>query len=222
MSPAVGNLCHTLQYTFHNPHLLEEALTHRSAAGHSNERLEFLGDSILNMVIAAQLFAAYPQASEGELSRLRATLVKGDTLAELARELALGDCLRLGAGELKSGGKRRASILANALEAIFGAVFLDSDFVTCRQLILNLYQNYLNNLPTAEALKDPKTQLQEYLQARGLPLPAYKILEVSGEVHAQRFTVECNTGAVCTIAVGSSRRKAEQQAAQQALEAIGE
>ncbi|NJN45386.1 MAG: ribonuclease III, partial [Candidatus Competibacteraceae bacterium] len=154
-------------------------------------------------------------------SRLRATLVKGDTLAELARELALGDYLRLGSGELKSGGKRRASILANALEALFGAVFLDSDFASCRQLILSLYQHCLKNLPTAEALKDPKTQLQEYLQARGLALPAYKILEVSGEVHAQRFTVECNAGAVCTIAVGDSRRKAEQQAARQALEAIG-
>jgi ribonuclease-3 len=221
VSPAIDKLCRTLQYTFRNSQLLDEALTHRSATGRSNERLEFLGDSLLNVVIAAQLFATYPQASEGELSRLRATLVKGDTLAELARELALGDCLRLGSGELKSGGKRRASILANALEAIFGAVYLDSDFATCRQLILTLYQQCLTNLPAADALKDPKTQLQEYLQARGLALPTYTVLEVSGEAHAQRFTVECNTGTVRTSAVGDSRRKAEQQAARQALEAMG-
>jgi ribonuclease-3 len=210
-----------LGYVFKEPQHLEEALTHRSAARPNNERLEFLGDALLNVIIAAELFKRYPRATEGELSRLRATLVKGDTLAELARRLNLGDYLRLGAGELKSGGFQRDSILANGLEAIFGAVYLDSDFETCRCLILNLYVNLLAKLPTVEELKDPKTRLQEHLQARQQALPIYTVLEVTGEAHAQCFTIECNImGTVCTTAVGSSRRKAEQEAARQALEMI--
>ncbi|MCP5419680.1 MAG: ribonuclease III [Gammaproteobacteria bacterium] len=220
MNPSVIGLCRVLKHTFGTPVLLEEALTHRSAIGHSNERLEFLGDAILNFVIAERLFNDYPQASEGELSRLRATLVKGETLAEIARQIGLGDYLRLGPGELKSGGNRRSSILANALEAVFGAVYLDSDFVICRHLILRLYEGCLANLPTANELKDPKTRLQEYLQARGLALPVYRILEISGEAHAQQFTVECSAGTHHTVAVGDSRRKAEQEAARQLLALI--
>ena len=219
MNPPIVKLCQALGYEFCNSQLLAEALTHRSATGRNNERLEFLGDAILNFVIAAELFKSYPQASEGELSRLRANLVKGDTLAKLARELVLGDYLYLGSGELKSGGFRRTSILADALEAIFGAVYLDSDFETCRRLILSLYRDRLAELPAVDELKDPKTRLQEYLQARQQALPIYNVLSISGEAHAQRFTVECHiAGALRTIAVGSSRRKAEQEAARQALQ----
>jgi ribonuclease-3 len=221
VNPPIARLCQALGYAVRDTQLLAEALTHRSAAGRNNERLEFLGDAILNFVIAAELFRSYPQASEGELSRLRANLVKGDTLAKLARELVLGDYLRLGSGELKSGGFRRTSILADALEAIFGAVYLDSDFETCRGLILGLYRYRLAELPAVDELKDPKTRLQEYLQARQQALPVYNVLAVSGEAHAQSFTVECYiAGALRTIAVGTSRRKAEQEAARQALELI--
>jgi ribonuclease-3 len=213
-------LCQALGYAFRNPRLLDEALTHRSAAGPSNERLEFLGDSILNFVIAEELFRVYPIASEGELSRLRASLVNGETLAKLARSLALGDYLSLGSGELKNGGFSRASILADALEAVFGAVYLDSDFETCRQLILGLYREYLVKLPAVAELKDPKTRLQEYLQARQRALPVYSVLEVTGKAHAQSFTVECSAETLRTVAVGSSRRKAEQEAAHKALQLL--
>jgi ribonuclease-3 len=218
---STDRLCKALGYNFKEPQRLQEALTHRSAARPNNERLEFLGDAVLNVVIAAELFKRYPRATEGELSRLRANLVKGDTLAELARNLKLGDYLRLGTGELKSGGFQRDSILANGLEAIFGAVYLDSNFETCQWLILDLYDNLLAKLPTVEELKDPKTRLQEHLQARQQPLPVYTVLEVAGEAHAQCFTIECHVPeAVRTTAVGSSRRKAEQEAARQALEMI--
>lgn len=221
MTLSSDRLCQALGYAFKESQRLEEALTHRSAARPNNERLEFLGDAVLNFVIAAELFRRYPRATEGELSRLRANLVKGDTLAKLARHLNLGDYLRLGAGELKSGGFQRNSILANTLEAILGAVYLDSDFETCRCLILELYDNLLIQLPTVEELKDPKTRLQEHLQARQQALPVYTVLEVTGEAHAQSFTIECNImGTVCTTAVGSSRRKAEQEAARRALEMI--
>lgn len=193
---------------------------HRSAGSRHNERLEFLGDALLNAVIAAQLFEEYPQASEGELSRLRASLVKEATLAELARRLKLGEFLCLGLGELKSGGFRRASILADALEAVFGAVYLDSGFRACRRLILNLYREHLAKLPPVEHLTDPKTRLQEHLQAQQRMRPVYRVLEISGEAHEQRFTVECNVDDVRTVAVGASRRKAEQEAARKALKLI--
>lgn len=213
-------LCRHLGYEFHSPRLLEEALTHRSSGGRHNERLEFLGDALLNCVIAEELFKAYPYATEGELSRLRASLVKEDTLARLARDLSLGDYLRLGSGELKSGGFRRASILADALEAIFGAVYLDSDFETCRRLILRLYRQCLADLPAVDELKDPKTRLQEYLQSRQQGLPVYQVVEVTGEPHAQNFKVECIIDNRRTMAMGKSRRKAEQEAARQALEQL--
>lgn len=220
MSGSATGLCHALGYEFHNPRLLEEALTHRSAGVRNYERLEFLGDALLNCVITEELFRAHQRASEGQLSRLRASLVKEDALARLARDLSLGDYLRLGSGELKSGGYRRASILADALEAIFGAVYLDSDFHTCRQLILRLYQPCLINLPEAGDLKDPKTRLQEYLQSRQQALPLYQVVEISGEPHAQSFKVECIADDLRTIAVGKSRRKAEQEAALKALEQL--
>lgn len=220
MSAALAKLCHALEYQFRDTRLLEEALTHRSASGPHNERLEFLGDAILNFVIAAALYSAYPKASEGELSRLRASLVKQDTLAELAGRLELGSCLRLGTGELKSGGFRRASILANALEAIFGAVYLDSGLEACRELILHLYRERLAGLPAVGELRDPKTRLQEYLQAHQRALPVYTVLAVTGEDHAQRFTVECQADNLRTVAVGTSRRKAEQEAARRVLEQL--
>ena len=220
MNLSSARLCQALAYQFRNENVLAEALTHRSATVRNNERLEFLGDSILNCVIAGELFNEYPQASEGELSRLRASLVNQDTLAGLARILHLGEYLNLGGGELKSGGFRRASILADALEAVFGAVYLDSDFATCRQVILRLYSNALANLPDVNKLKDPKTRLQEFLQARQQALPTYNVLEITGEAHDQRFKIECVLTEICTVAVGTSRRKAEQEAARKALELL--
>ncbi len=204
-----------LGYRFQAPELLIQALTHRSVGGGHNERLEFLGDSILNFVIAAELFARFPSATEGELSRLRASLVKEDTLAELARQLDLGEHLILGSGELKSGGFRRASILADALEAIVGSIFLDGGYEQAKAFILRLYQARLGNLSPDVNLKDPKTLLQELLQSRRLGLPEYRVVSVDGAPHEQSFRVECRLGdldALCQ-AEGSSRRKAEQAAA---------
>jgi len=215
-----ARLCTNLGYVFQQPGLLEEALTHRSASPRHNERLEFLGDALLNLVIADYLFQRYPQASEGELSRLRANLVKGEALAELARGLNLGQSLRLGQGELRSGGPQRESILADALEAIFAAVYLDGGLESCRRLILHLYQDELEGLASAGELKDPKSRLQEYLQAHQQPLPVYTVLEIRGEPHLQSFTVECAVAGCRAVAVGSSRRKAEQDAARQVLEQL--
>ena len=220
MNSAIARLCTALGYVFQQPDLLEEALTHRSASPHHNERLEFLGDALLNLVIAEYLFQQYPQPSEGELSRLRANLVKGETLAGLARGLRLGEGLRLGQGELRSGGPQRESILADALEAVFAAVYLDRGLEACRALILNVYRDGLAGLANASELKDPKTRLQEYLQARQQSLPIYSVLEIRGEPHAQSFTVECAVTGCRAVAVGSSRRKAEQDAARQVLEQL--
>jgi ribonuclease-3 len=220
VNPPLSRLCAALDYVFQQPDLLEAALTHRSVSARNNERLEFLGDALLNLIIAEYLFQQYPGASEGEMSRLRASLVKGETLAELARGLKLGDWLRMGPGELKSGSFRRESILSDTLEAIFAAVYLDSNFATCRDLILRLYRDWLAKLVSAGELKDPKTRLQEYLQARQQPLPIYNVLEIRGEPHTQSFVVECVTAAARTVALGNSRRKAEQEAARLALEKI--
>ena len=211
----------TLDYRFREPTLLDMALTHRSAGGFNNERLEFLGDAVLSVVIAEWLYQTRPRASEGELSRLRASLVNREALAAIARSLHLGDVLHLGSGELKSGGFRRDSILADALEAVFGAVYLDGGFEACRQVIRSLYESRMAELPSASHLKDPKTRLQEYLQARQQALPLYKLLEITGEAHAQRFTVECVVGEQHrTMATASSRRRAEQEAARRVLERI--
>jgi ribonuclease-3 len=220
VSAAIDPLCAVLGYTFQRPEWLDEALTHRSASAHNNERLEFLGDALLNLVVAEVLYHRYPRASEGELSRLRASLVKGETLAGLARALKLGENLRLGPGERKSGGARRESILSDALEAVIGAVYLDGGLAACRDLILKLYQENLEGLASAGELKDPKTRLQEYLQAHQRPLPTYSVLEIHGEPHVQSFTVECAVPEARAVAVGGSRRKAEQEAARQLLEQI--
>ena len=215
-------LSRQLDYTFNDESLLIEALTHRSAASVNNERLEFLGDGILNFVIASWLFQCYPNMQEGDLSRLRASLVNKDSLASIARDLDIGDYIELGSGELKSGGRRRESILADAVEAVFGAVYIDSGFDTCRELVLRLYADKLENIPDVQTLKDPKTRLQELLQSHRYPLPAYTVLEVSGKAHNQVFKVECSIENLdcVTTAQGKSRRKAEQAAAQLAIEEL--
>ena len=216
---ALTPLCSQLGYAFSNEALLTEALTHRSAASVNNERLEFIGDGILNFVVAARLFEQYPEMQEGDLSRLRASLVNKDSLADIAKVLGLGEYIRLGSGELKSGGRRRDSILADAVEAIFGAVYLDSGFDTCRSLVLRLYADKLQNIPDVQTLKDPKTRLQELLQSRRYSLPVYTVLEVSGKAHKQCFTVECRIEELECVATaeGRSRRKAEQAAAELAI-----
>lgn len=202
--------------------LCDQALTHRSAPGANYERLEFLGDALLGFVIGEQLYRQFPRATEGELSRLRAALVKRETLASIARELSLGEHLRLGSGELKSGGFRRDSILADTVEALIGAHYLVLGTDVTRDFVLGLYRERLKELPSADSLKDPKTRLQEYLQGRGLPLPEYTLLETSGEAHRQVFRIACSVAArdLTVEAVGSSRRKAEQAGAEAALKAL--
>lgn len=223
MSSITHKLCRALDYTFNDERLLQQALTHRSAARENNERLEFLGDSILSFVISTELYCRFDSIDEGTLSRLRASLVKGDTLAILAKELDLGDYLQLGPGELKSGGFRRGSILADTLEAIFGAIFLDSDVATVKQVILALYEERLQAVDPSMALKDPKTRLQEFLQSRSLSLPEYEVTDVQGKAHEQHFTVTCTVPTLSepVVAQGNSRRKAEQAAAQHALHQLG-
>ncbi|HDY82831.1 MAG TPA: ribonuclease III [Halieaceae bacterium] len=218
----VARLQRALDYVFTDPQLLTLALTHRSAGGHNNERLEFLGDSILNHIIAEALYQQFPQAREGDMSRMRASLVKGDTLAEVARELQLGDYLVLGPGERKSGGHRRSSILADAFEAVVGAVLLDSTVERCRMSVLGWFAVRLEQLSRGAADKDAKTQLQEYLQGRRNPLPEYELLGVQGEDHKQQFRVACRLQkpALIVEGAGSSRRKAEQAAARCALQRL--
>jgi len=208
-----------LGYRFTHIDLLEQALTHRSFSSHHNERLEYLGDSILNFTIADALFDRFAGANEGELSRLRARLVKKETLAEIARTLELGDLMKLGSGELKSGGFRRDSILADGLEALLGAIYKDGGIAACSAVIYKLYSERLAQLDLAQPMQDPKTRLQEYLQARGHPVPEYSVTKITGETHDQQFTVECRVVAFgfTTIGLGTSRRRAEQHAAEQAL-----
>ncbi len=215
-------LCRILGYQFNNMELLTQALTHRSAANKHNERLEFLGDSILSIVISDALYHQFPKATEGDLSRMRATLVRGDTLAKIAQEFKLGEYLHLGPGELKSGGHRRESILADAVEAIIGAAYLDSDLETSRALLLAWYEVRLKEIQPGVNQKDAKTQLQEHLQGFKKPLPDYQVVKVEGEAHDQTFTVECRISDMsqAVIGVGSSRRKAEQMAAAQVLELL--
>jgi ribonuclease-3 len=218
----VSRLQRSLGYAFRNEGLLRDALTHRSAGASNNERLEFLGDSILSFVVTDELYHRFPACDEGDLSRYRARLVKGETLAAAARLYHLGEYLRLGPGELKSGGFDRDSILANAVEAIIGAVFLDSGLDEARKFILNTLKDHLDVIATAGSAKDPKTQLQEIMQGRRLPLPEYSVLSVGGEAHAQTFTVACRFHGCPepTVGVGGSRRKAEQDAAQKALDTL--
>ena len=213
-------LARRLGYKFVDDQLLTTALTHRSVTKHNNERLEFLGDSVLSCVISDLLFKYRPDADEGDLSRLRARLVREETLAQVARGLVLEEFLRLGEGELKSGGFRRASILADALEAVLAAVFLDGGFQATYQVIETLFTPLLETLPAAESLKDPKTRLQEWLQARGLELPRYELLDQSGPDHKRTFKVACYAGSQdhAWTSQGSSRRRAEQAAAELALQ----
>jgi ribonuclease-3 len=208
-----------LAYSFRQPELLRQALTHRSHSSPHNERLEFLGDSVLNCTVATLLFQQFPNLKEGELSRLRANLVRQEALAEIAAELGLGDALRLGEGELKSGGFRRPSILADALEAILGAVYLDAGFEAARTAIERLYQSRIELIDPRHTGKDAKTALQEWLQGRRLPLPHYELMETLGEAHAQEFVVHCSIPAIDLQVTGrgGSRRAAEQEAAQSAL-----
>lgn len=211
-----------LNYQFNNLNLLEKALTHRSYHANNNERLEFIGDSILNFVIAAALFKRFDKLTEGELTRVRAQLVNQDCLAGLAFELNLSEQMRLGEGELKSGGFRRPSILADALEAIFGAIYLDSDILQAQSVILMIYANLLENINPKELAKDAKSFLQEKTQAQKLGVPQYNVLQIEGEAHQQTFYVECLISdlKIRTTGVGSSRRQAEQNAAKAALEQI--
>lgn len=208
-----------LGYSFAQVALLQQALTHRSHSAPHNERIEFLGDSVLNCCIALELYQRFGELKEGELSRLRANLVRQETLAELAQELGLGDWLRLGEGELRSGGFRRPSILADALEAVFGAVLLDGGFVAAHGVIRGLYASSLCRLDPLAPGKDAKTLLQELLQARKIPLPQYAVVATQGAAHNQQFQVECQIPqlAIRTTGFGASRRIAEQEAAQLAL-----
>lgn len=215
-------LSQQLGYVFTQPHLLQRALTHRSYAADHNERLEFLGDSILGCVISRHLFGEFPHLAEGELSRLRSNLVREETLATLAQKLDLGSYLLLGEGERKSGGFRRPSILADGMEALFGAVFLDADFAAAEKVVLNLYVPYLAKIDVNTLGKDGKTLLQEYLQSKRLPLPLYTVKTIQGEAHSQQFHVECAIPSlkITTQGAGNSRRNAEQQAALAAYQKI--
>ncbi len=211
-----------LGHTFQDASLAHAALTHRSAASKHNERLEFLGDSVLNCAVARMLYDEHPLADEGALSRLRATLVSGQTLALVAADVGLGHHLKLGPGELRTGGSRRASILADALEALLGAVYLDAGFETAAAVVSRLFARRLADLPSSDSLKDPKTVLQEALQAQGLALPVYTLTAVLGEAHRQSFAVTCEVGALDlrSVGEGSSRRRAEQHAARLLLEKL--
>ncbi|MDE2347435.1 MAG: ribonuclease III [Gammaproteobacteria bacterium] len=206
-------------HVFTRPELCLTALTHRSAGSRHNERLEFLGDSVVNCAVARLLYEEYPGADEGALSRQRATLVSGETLARIAAECNVGDHLRLGSGELKTGGFRRASILADALEAIVGAIFLDAGFDAAYAVVRRLVGPRLADLAAPALLKDPKTRLQEALQGRGLALPEYQLTAVSGEAHDQSFAVRCDVAAfgLKTTGAGASRRRAEQAAAERMI-----
>lgn len=218
----VARLQRALGYVFRDQALLQTALTHRSYCSPHNERLEFLGDAILNAVIARSLFDRFPDLPEGDLSRLRASLVRQDSLHQQAVSLSLGDCLRLGEGEQKSGGQQRPSILADALEALFGALWLDAGFDAAGEVISRVYENKLNQLTSGQGVKDAKTRLQEHLQGARIALPQYLLASTEGEAHAQQFTVACviDSLQIRTEGRGGSRRAAEQVAAERALKAL--
>lgn len=212
-------------YQFSTKELLEQALTHRSySRSVNNERLEFLGDSILNLIISRHIYQRFADASEGDLSRLRAVLVKQASLAQVARDLGLGEFILLGGGEMKSGGHRRDSILSDAMEAVIGAIYLDSDFNQTETVVLRLYEFQLNQLNQEDNLKDPKTRLQEYLQGRKMEIPSYTVVKTSGKSHSQLFTVDCVLAELDMHAEGqgSSRKKAEQLAAQKLLQRLNQ
>jgi len=227
MSTTPANQAHLLAtrlgYEPQDRALFMVALTHRSAEGPNNERLEFLGDSVLNLLLSERLYREFPIASEGDLSRLRARLVSEEPLAEIAQEMQLGELLLLGSGELKTGGHRRQSILADAFEALCGALYLDGGLEEVRARIGPMFESRIAGLPEPSTLKDAKTRLQEFLQSRGYPLPAYTVKRTTGEPHAQTFLVSCSVphAGVETEGEGPSRRRAEQIAAQAALQALG-
>jgi ribonuclease-3 len=215
--------CTLTGYQFRQQDLVEQALTHRRfSRRNNNERLEFLGDSILNLIISNHIYLRFKDADEGDLSRIRASLVKEESLAQIAMDISLGDHIRLGGGELKSGGFRRASILSDALEALIAAIYLDSDYAQTEATVLRLYHGQLQTVDENANLRDPKTQLQEYLQARKMHLPRYEVEQTSGKSHNQVFTVSCNITdlELQSKGKGSSRKKAEQQAAQNILDKL--
>ena len=218
----LGWLRERLAYEPLDPALFQAALTHRSASGRNNERLEFLGDAVLNLVASDQLYRRHPDATEGDLSRLRARIVSAEPLADIAQALELGEALQLGSGELKTGGFRRQSILSDGLEALIGAIFLDRGLDAARAVLEPLLEPRIAAAPAAESLKDPKTRLQEWLQARGLPLPVYAVASVAGQPHEQQFEVRCEVDTLAASATGggSSRRRAEQEAARLLLERL--
>jgi ribonuclease-3 len=210
----------SLDYFFQDEALLKQALTHRSYSRKSYERLEFLGDAVLNFIMAEELYKRYPRAKEGEMSRRRAFLVNGEKLVSLARKLQINHYLSLGAGELKTGGASRHSILADAMEAIIGAIYLDSNLNTCRTSVLSWYNE--DDFNQARIVKDSKSELQEWLQSKNFPLPRYTLMHLSGKAHAQKFTVSCQVKGLShvTEGVGTSRRKAEQEAARNFLKLL--
>lgn len=217
---SINILMQRIGYTFKDELLLTTALTHRSARSNNNERMEFLGDSILSYFISIELYNRFPEANEGELSRLRASLVKGETLGKIAAEIELGDFLHMGSGELKSGGYRRSSTIADAFEAIIGAVYLDGGLEAAGDFIQHFFTERLNKCDPGKAKKDPKTRLQELMQSRSQPLPEYEIVETHGKAHNQTFKVSCKVDGLEQFfyGTGTSRRKAEQEAASAALE----
>lgn len=219
MNDKLQQLSQKLGHDFNDSALLSSALTHRSVKAENNERLEFLGDSIVNFVIAEALFKKFPKEREGKLSRLRANLVNGETLAEIAQEFELGQYLKLGPGEVKSGGHRRTSILADAVEAIIAAIYLDAGMSTANDCVLRWYATRLETVHKGKTIKDPKTRLQELLQAKKRPLPSYDIAEIKGDAHDQTFLITCRVEGLAhfTEGKGSSRRRAEQQAAREFL-----
>lgn len=219
----INKLQKIIGYFFKKKEILKQALTHRSSGNNHNERLEFLGDSILNFTIAHALYKYFPNVNEGDMSRMRATLVKGNTLAKIAYEFKLGNYLNLGPGELKSGGSKRESILANTIEAIIGGIFLDSNIFIVEKILLKWYKKRLKNITPGETQKDAKTKLQEYLQSKNLPLPQYVIIQIYGEAHNQLFTIQCKIKTISKniIGFGANKRQAEQQAAKIALINLG-
>ena len=224
MTKSPETLANLFGYRFDNTDFLKQALVHRSAGNRNNERLEFLGDAVLGAVIAHEVFARHPEAREGELSRMRSTLVRRESLAELANELDIGTYLKLGPGERKSGGHQRQSILADAFEAVLGAIYLDGGFAPCRQAITDLFAEKLDAIDDLDQLKDHKTRLQEYLQSRRKPLPEYSVIEIAGESHAQSFKVRCTVSDSAiqpTEGQAKSRRRAEQDAAGKMLAQLG-
>ncbi len=222
MKKSHAQLYRNLGYTFQNEQLLISALTHRSVPKDNNERLEFLGDSIVNFIAAELVYQRFAHANEGDLSRLRTMLVRGETLAYLAKELQVGENLYLGIGELRSGGFRRESILADAMEAIIAAIYLDGGMDVCKQRVTQWFIPLLENLSPSNEMKDPKTRLQEYLQSQAIGLPVYQVMGIEGLAHEQTFQIQCYIPQLerRSIGKGSNRRRAEQQAAENMLTAI--